>query len=117
MTKCRSSSSPGILLRLCVEPDQRFSAHVIALSEQLCNVDIEWTVGLCAGQELVYACHCCCNRICRCPIRFEEIKADLAGLEINVWVADGCDKANGGRRVGICGGNVDIEQPCAACGA
>lgn len=109
-----SSSSPSIPLSLCIESDQRFSAHIIALSEQLRNVHVQRAIWLCAGQELMYARHCCRDGVCRCPVCLEKIEADLASLKIDVRVADGCYEADGGRRVWICRGDMDVEKPCAA---
>lgn len=62
----------------------------------------------------MYACHGRCDGICGCPARLEQIEADLAGLEVDVGVADGRYEAHGGRRVGIGVGDVDVEEPCAA---
>ena len=37
------------------------------------------------------------DSICRTPGRLEEVEADLAGLEVHVWVADGCTEEDCGR--------------------
>jgi hypothetical protein len=50
------------------------------------------------------------------PGRLEQIEADLAGLEVDVGVADGRDEADGRRREGVCVRDVDVESPAAACG-
>jgi hypothetical protein len=54
--------------------------------------------------------------VCGCPRALQEVEANLARFEIDVGVADGRYEANGGRREGICVGNVDVEEPSAACG-
>ena len=41
----------------------------------------------------MYTRHCRCNSVCRCPIRLEKVKTYLAGLEVDVRVADGRDEA------------------------
>jgi hypothetical protein len=48
------------------------------------------------------------------PRRLEQIKADLARLEVDVGVADGCDEADRGGRVGVRVRDVNVEEPAAA---
>jgi hypothetical protein len=55
-------------------------------------------------------------RVGRGPRALQEVEADLACFEIDVRVADGRDEADGGRREGICVGDVDVEEPAAAWG-
>lgn len=37
----------------------------------------------------MYARHRCCNSVCGCPARLQQVEADLARLEVDVRVADG----------------------------
>jgi len=64
----------------------------------------------------VYARHGGRERVRRRPSCLEQIKADFARFEIDIWVADGCYEANGGRDEGICGRNGDGEEPAAVWG-
>lgn len=63
----------------------------------------------------MYACHGSSDGIGWSPGRLEQIKADLAGLEVDVGVADGRDEANCRRCERVCVRDVDIESPAAAC--
>jgi hypothetical protein len=109
-----SPPSPCIPLCLGVEPNQRLSAYVIALPEQLRDVNVQWAVWLSTGQQLVYARHSRSDGVCGRPACLEQVEADLACLEVDVGVADGRDEADSGRRVGVGGRDVDVEEPCAA---
>lgn len=62
----------------------------------------------------MYACHGSRDRVRGGPIRLEQVKTNLAGLKVDVGMADGRNKANGGRRVGVRRRNVNVEKPCAA---
>ena len=55
------------------------------------------------------------NCVCGRPSSFQQVETDLAGLEVDVGVADGRDEADGGWGEGVCGGDVDVEEPAAAC--
>lgn len=57
----------------------------------------------------MYTRHSRCNGVCRCPICLEQIKADLASLEVDVRMADGRDEAYRRRRVWVCQGDVDVK--------
>ena len=113
-TVASSPPSPCIPLCLSVEPNQRLCAHIIALSKQLRDVDVQRAVWLSTGQQLVYARHGRRDGVCGRPARLEQVEADLARLEVDVGVADGREEADGGRRVGVGGRDVDVEEPCAA---
>jgi hypothetical protein len=63
----------------------------------------------------MYTRHCCCDSVRRRPVRLEKVKTDLAGLEVDVRMADGRDEADRRRRIGVCRRDVDVEEPCAAC--
>lgn len=61
----------------------------------------------------MYARHCGRDGVRRRPRCLEQIEADLAGLEVDIWVADGRDEADGGRGEGVCVRDVDVEGPAA----
>jgi hypothetical protein len=63
----------------------------------------------------VYARHGRCDGVCRCPAGLEQVQADFTSFEINVWVTDGRDEADGRRGEGVVVRDVDIESPAAAC--
>lgn len=63
----------------------------------------------------MYARHGGCDGVCRCPAGLEQVQADFARFEIDIWVADRGDKADGWGREGIVVRDVDIESPAAAC--
>jgi len=101
-------------LRHRIKPDQGLGTHIILLPEQLRDIHIQRAVRLSARQQLMYARHGGRDGVCRRPRRLEQIEADLAGLEVDVGVADGGDEADGGRGVRVGGWNVDVEGPAAA---
>jgi hypothetical protein len=103
-------------LRLGVESDQSLGAHIILLPHELGNIDIQGTVRLGARQQLMYARHGGRDGVGWGPRRLEQIEADLAGLEVDVGVADGRDEADRGRRKGVGVWDVDVEGPAAAWG-
>ncbi len=59
----------------------------------------------------MYSLQCRRERVCRRPRRFQEVETDLAGLEVDVWVADGSCEGDSGRGEGIGGRNEDVEVP------
>ncbi len=59
----------------------------------------------------MYSLQCRCERVRRRPRRFQEVEADLAGLEVDVWVADGSCEGDSGRGEGIGGRDEDVEVP------
>ena len=107
--------SPIVPFGLGVESYKRLGPYIVLLPKQLRDIHIEWTVRLRACQQLVDARHGRCDGVCRCPAGLEQVQADFTSLEINVWVADGRDEADGRRGEGVVVGDVDIESPAAAC--
>jgi hypothetical protein len=64
----------------------------------------------------MYTRHCRRDCVRRRPTCLEKIKADFAGLEVDIGVADGGREADRRRGVGVGGGDVDGEGPEAAWG-
>ena len=62
----------------------------------------------------MYARHGRRDGIRRGPGGLEQIEADLAGLEVDVGVADWRDEADGGRGEGVVRWDMDVEGPAAA---
>ena len=62
----------------------------------------------------MYAGHGCGNCVCGRPRRFQEVEADLAGLEVDVWMADGRDEADFRRAERVLRRNADVKEPAAA---
>ena len=60
----------------------------------------------------MYAHHSRRDGVCGCPARLEQVETDLAGLEVNVGMADGRNKADRRRRVRVGRRDVNIEEPC-----
>ena len=56
------------------------------------------------------------DSVCRGPRRFQQIEADFSSLEVDIWVADGCDEADGGGRKRVGGWDGDGEEPAAVWG-
>jgi hypothetical protein len=109
--------SPSIVpFRLGIKSDQTLRANLIPDPKQLRNVHIERAIRFRAGKQLMYRGHGSRYCVCRRPRALQEVEADLARFEVDVRVADGRYEADGGRREGICIGNVDVEKPAAACG-
>ena len=63
----------------------------------------------------MYACHGGRNRVGGSPGCLQEVKADLACLEVDVWVADGRDEAHRRRAKRILRRNANVEKPASAC--
>ncbi len=63
----------------------------------------------------MYASHGGGNSVRGCPRRLEEIEADLARLEVDVRVANGCVEFDGGWAEGVLCRDFDVEEPAAAC--
>lgn len=99
--------------RLGVESDESFGADQVTLPKQLCNVDVERGIRLGRGQKLLDRVERGRDRIHRRPRSLEQVQADLARLEVDVWVTDGSDEANGRRCIGVCVRDLDVEFPQA----
>lgn len=84
-------------LCLGVESDQALRTNLIAYSEQLRDIHIQWAIRLRACEQLMYRGHGRSNRERGRPGGLQSVEADLPSLEVDVWVTDGCDKADGGR--------------------
>ena len=91
--------------------DQTFPANLIPTLQQRRYIHVERTIHLGIRKQLVYSLERRCERVCRRPRRFQEVEADLAGLEIHVWVADGGCEGDFGRGVGVGGRDEDVEVP------
>ena len=63
----------------------------------------------------MYRRHRRCDCVCGRPCGLEQVETDLAGFEVDVGVADGRDEADGGWGEGVGRGDVDVEEPAAAC--
>lgn len=102
-------------LGLGVKSDQTLRSNFVPNPEQLRDIHIERTVWLGAGKQLVYRGHGCRYCVCGRPGALQEVEADFARLKVYIRVADWRYKADGGRREGICIGDVDVEEPAATC--
>jgi hypothetical protein len=90
-------SLPALIpLGLRVKPNQALRANFVAYPKQLRNIDIQRAVRLRAREQLMYRGHSCCYCERGCPGGLQGVETDLAGLEVDIWVADGCYEADCG---------------------
>ena len=94
-----------------IEPHQRLRPQFIPRPHKLRDIHIQRTVRLRTREQLLHRLECLCDCIRRTPRRLEKIKADLAGLEVDVWMADWCDEGYCRRREGVGWGDCDGELP------
>ena len=99
-----------------IQPHQPLRAHQIPLAHQLRNVQIQRTVRFASStQQLLHSFQRTHNPVRGRPGGFEQVEADFAGGERDVWVTAGRFEGYLRRRVGVCEGEGEVQGECAAC--
>lgn len=87
----------GAQVTIRVKPYQALRRDLIFCAEKHGNIHVQWTIGLCTGQKLVYCSQCRLNGICRRPRALEQIKTYFSCLEVHIGVTDWCFEGHNGR--------------------
>jgi hypothetical protein len=72
-----------------VVSDQALCTSPVSTAKQHSYINIERRIRLGTRQELMYARQGTRNRVRGTPTRLKQVQADLAGFQVNIWMADG----------------------------